>query len=517
MDLSKIQLLAGVVALVGLLIGLWRCSFRPNRENIVSSYTLSMEAEEGTAKVVRKMQAGGGVDDSSSGVHLLSDGPDAFAARVSVVRIAEKSIDIQYYLYHQDATGMLFSGLLWEAADRGVRVRLLLDDLEGRDQDYPLTVLDSHPRIEVRLFNPFYRRQGRWWQMLLGFARMNHRMHNKSITVDNRLAIVGGRNLGDEYFEANTEVNFRDLDVLAAGPVVEEVSSQFDDYWNSTLVFPMDSLKISRARLRDKERAKQEFMTSLKTLHKSSYLQALKDTQLDELIRDGSLPMTWAPMKIHSDEPNLETMRARNGDGRLVIDHLLKLFRSAKKSLHVVSPYFVPERAGTEILTNAVGRGVDVVVITNSLASNDVVATHSGYAKRRRDLLKGGVKIFETKDDPSVKSKIWSISSRTSLHAKVFVIDERWVFIGSFNLDPRSAWINSEMGVLIDSPELAESMIAGVEAQLVKATYQVVLVEGEIVWKDRETGNDHDTDPDASWGRRVLARVMGWLPIDSQL
>lgn len=517
MDISKILILSSVVVLVGVVIGLSGCALQPNRENIVPSYALAVDEQGSVAKVVRKMQAGGGVSDTSSGVHLLSDGPDAFAARISVVRMAEKSIDVQYYLYHQDATGILFSGLLWEAADRGVRVRLLLDDLEKRDRDYPLTVLEAHPNIEVRLYNPYYRRHGRWWQTPLGFLRLNHRMHNKSITVDNRLTILGGRNLGDEYFAANKHVNFRDLDVIAAGPVAGEVSEQFDDYWNSSLVFPLDSLKISKARRKDAERVKQEFLASLTSLHESTYLKALKDTAVDEHIRNGVLTMMWEPMKIWSDEPNLATMRARTGDGRLVIDHLLKLFREAQKSIYIVSPYFVPERAGTEILTNAATAGVDVVVVTNSLASNDVVATHSGYAKRRRDLLEGGVQLFETKSDPNVKPKIWSLSSRTSLHAKTFVIDERWVFIGSFNLDPRSAWINTEMGILVDSPKLAKSMIAGVASQLEAATYQVVLEDGNFVWKDRETGSDYDTDPDASLGRRVLAKVMSWLPIDSQL
>lgn len=517
MDAPKLEALLSVLVLGGLLIGMTGCVFRPSREGIAVSHALSVQGDAALAQVVGKMQAAGGVDHAASGVHLLEDGPDAFAARISAVRLAQKSIDVQYYLYHQDATGIVFSGLLWEAADRGVRVRLLVDDLEKREGDYPLTVLDAHPNIEVRLYNPFYRRQGRWWQMATSFLRLNHRMHNKSLTVDNRLAIVGGRNLGDEYFAANQEVNFRDLDVLAVGPVVRDVSAQFDEYWNSALAFPLAALKISKARRADAERVKQAFVDSLKTLHESSYLKALKDTRLDELIRDGALPMIWAPMELWSDKPSLTTMRAGGGDGRLVVDHLVTLFRGAKKDLYIESPYFVPERAGTAILTGAAGKGVEVVVVTNSLASNDVVAAHSGYAKRRRALLEGGVKLFETKDDPNIKPRIWSLSSRTSLHAKAFVVDTRWVFIGSFNLDPRSAWINTEMGVVIDSPALAQSMIKGVKAGLDQGTYQVVLEKGEMVWKDRETGASFHTDPGASWGRRFLAGVLRCLPLDSQL
>ncbi|MEO6875458.1 MAG: phospholipase D-like domain-containing protein, partial [Opitutaceae bacterium] len=222
MDTHKIQILLSVVVLGGLLIGWSGCAIRPQRKNIVPAHPLSVGDDARVARVVGKMQAEGGVAPTTSGVHLLEDGPEAFAARISLVRMAEKSIDVQYYLYHQDATGRLFSGLLWEAADRGVRVRLLVDDLEKREGDFPLTVLNVHPNIEVRLYNPYYRRRGRWWQMITGFLRLNHRMHNKSITVDNRLAIVGGRNLGDEYFAANKDVNFRDLDALMAGPVVKE-------------------------------------------------------------------------------------------------------------------------------------------------------------------------------------------------------------------------------------------------------------------------------------------------------
>ncbi|MEO6996282.1 MAG: phospholipase D family protein, partial [Lacunisphaera sp.] len=478
MDAHKIQVLLSVMVLGALLLAWSGCVSRPSRDGIGISHTLSVNDEGAVAKVVERMQTVGGVDHTTSGVHLLDDGPDAFAARISIVRMAQKSIDVQYYLYHQDATGMVFSSLLWEAANRGVRVRLLVDDLEKREGDFPLTVLDAHPNIEVRLFNPYYRRQGRWWQMVTGFLRLNHRMHNKSLTVDNRLTIVGGRNLGDEYFAANQQVNFRDLDVLAAGPVVKQVSAQFDDYWNCALAFPLSSLKIPKARKRDTARVKQEFMVSLKSLSESSYLKALQDTHFDERMRDGLLPMVWAPMSVWSDEPNLRTLRARADDGRLVIDHLLKLFRDAKKSLFLVSPYFVPERAGTAILTNAASKGVEVVVVTNSLASNDVVVTHSGYAKRRRNLLEGGVQLFETKDDPTIKPRIWSLSSRTSLHAKTYIVDERWVFIGSFNLDPRSAWINTEMGIVIDSPQLAKSMIGGIKAKLDQGTYQVVLKNG---------------------------------------
>ncbi len=483
---------------------------RPSRVVPVDESTVAAQA-------VRKLQAAGEVGEKVSGAALLADGTEAFAARLSVLHMAQKSIDVQYYLYHQDPTGMIFSGLLWQAAERGVRVRLLLDDNEKRPGDYPLNVLDAHPNIEVRLYNPYYRRGGRWWQLLTGFWRLNHRMHNKSITVDNRLAIVGGRNIGDEYFAVDRRVNFNDLDVLAAGPVAEEVSAQFDAYWNSDLSWPLDTLKISRARREDAERARLQFMASVRELDESTYLTSLRETRIEDRLKAGTLPMTWAPMQVWSDEPNLETMREHADDDRLVINRLVGLFRGAEKSLHLVSPYFVPREVGTMALTGAAQRGVEVVVVTNTLAANDVLAVHSGYARYRGDLLAGGVQVFETKRAPGVKPKLWSPSSRTSLHAKTFVVDGRWVFIGSFNLDPRSAWINSEMGVLIDSPVLAKQMIDGVTERLALVTYQVILRDGHYVWIDRATGLEYTKEPDASWGRRFLARVLRLLPLDAQL
>lgn len=457
--------------------------------------------------------------DVLTGVSLLYNGIDAFAARMELVRKAEYTLDLQYYLFHQDATGTLLYKEIWRAAERGVKVRLLLDDMEQRVDDYPLVLLDTHPNISVRLYNPFYWRKARAWQLLGELGRLNHRMHNKSLTVDNRASVVGGRNIGDEYFGANQQVNFGDADVFLLGSGVAQVTRQFDEYWNNDLVFPLDRLRTDEARrLSDEERAELDIQHANASLSDIHYSQAAAAVRWLDTISDQSRPLYWAKVDVWSDRPDLALLESKSSSDALVINRLWQWFAKADQELFLISPYFVPGEQGTEFLAARAAEGVSVGVVTNALAATDVVAVHSGYKTSRTALLASGVELFEVKPSPDTQPKAWSISSSSSLHAKVFVVDATEVFVGSFNLDPRSAWLNTEMGVLIESPALAREVLDGTKGLLQKTAYQLsVNDDGSLRWQDLHTEKTFSKDPEASWWRRASSAMLSWLPIESQL
>ena len=512
-------LTGGLIVLLMIALGvLTGCTSAPDRAGVKDEVAIAPPPDTNLARWIAQVRSSGDASEGDSGVHLLGAGTEAYAARLALIEAATQSIDVQYYLFHHDATGTILTWSLWQAAERGVRVRLLLDDLEKRPDDFPVNLLNAHPNIEVRLYNPFYRRSARALQMLGQFGRLNHRMHNKSLTTDNLATVVGGRNVGDEYFDANKRVNFGDLDVLAVGPVVHEVSAAFDVYWNSDLVFPYELLNSDNpVAQQDKARAAALVDKSIAALEGSPYSTALVQSDIAQHLKDADLAMTWAPMTLWVDKPDLTAMQAREGGGSFVIDRLLTLFGDAEKELFLVSPYFVPRKTGSRLLTDKAAAGVEVTVVTNALAATDVVAVHSGYAKRRKDLLEAGVTAYEVKASPDVDPKAWSISSNSSLHAKTFIIDRRWVFVGSFNLDPRSAWLNTEMGILIDSAALAENMLGKMQGMIDKVAYRVEMDDGELVWVDTFNQQRFATEPDASWWRRFSAGFMSFMPVESQL
>ncbi|MDO4682028.1 MAG: phospholipase D family protein [Lautropia sp.] len=446
-----------------------------------------------------------------SGIHPLPDGHDAFAARALLAEVAERSIDAQYYIWHDDISGRLLLQRLRAAADRGVRVRLLLDDNNTKGMDAVLQGMDIHPNIEVRLFNPFMQRQMRPLGYLSDFSRLNRRMHNKSFTVDNQATVVGGRNVGDEYFGAGVGVLFADLDVIAVGPVVEEVSSDFDRYWNSASTYRLQDVLTDAVPPEDigtvasKDPATQQY---LKVLSESSLVQNLASRQLD---------FQWVGTQLVSDDPAKGLGQARATE--TLLGRLNQVMHEATRQLVIVSPYFVPTQHGTERLQALARRGIEVVVLTNALSATDVAVVHAGYARYRRPLLEAGVRIFELKRHATIVADKGqggiTGSSGASLHAKTFQVDGKQLFVGSFNMDPRSAALNTEMGLLMNSPELA----AQLQQALGKAsshTYEVSLHQGRLRWITIENGQEqvYDTEPHTSWLQRISVRVMGWLPIE---
>lgn len=446
-----------------------------------------------------------------SGVVALADGRGAFAARALLADAAERSLDVQYYLWRTDLSGTLLAEALRRAAGRGVRVRLLLDDNNTGGTDALLAALDAHPNIEVRLFNPFVHRGLRALDYLLDFPRLNRRMHNKSFTADNQVTVVGGRNVGDSYFGADQAVLFTDLDVMAAGPVVREVSADFDRYWASASSYPLDRLLAPGAPAAWPPAADDG-------AQRADYLAAVARSPLVRELLDGTLEFEWARVQVVSDDPAKGL--GRHARETQLPQRLREVIGTPARELQLVSAYFVPTDAGRDALVRLAGQGVRVSVLTNSLEATDVAVVHAGYARHRAALLRAGVALYELKGAPGTPPQAglrFGGSSAASLHAKTFAVDGARVFVGSFNFDPRSARLNTEMGFVIDSPRLAQRVAGAFRGEIPRRAYEVRLDgEGGLEWVER-TGQGqrvYRDEPLTSPWKRLALRLLSWLPID---
>ncbi|MEO7051247.1 MAG: phospholipase D family protein [Rhodanobacter sp.] len=451
--------------------------------------------------------------------NLLHDGLDAFAARAGSARLAGRSLDLQYYIWRDDLVGRLLGREVYAAAQRGVRVRILLDDINAKGLDPTLLALDAHPNIEVRLYNPFRNRSGVWrlLEMVQRFFSVNHRMHNKAWIVDGRVAVVGGRNIGNEYFDADQRVNFRDLDMLLLGPAVRQASSIFDDFWNSSAAVPIAALNPQTPQRLQVMVAR--FAHEAAGAGAQVYLQRVAASPSARQLADQQLSPHWsASIQVASDPP----LKTRSADHRGWLQpRLLASLGLAQREVLLISPYFVPGKIGTPTLLGLVHRGVHAGVVTNSLAANDVPAVHSGYQNYRKRLLDGGVELFEIRrNGPKIGQGLFG-SSGASLHTKAFVLDGTRGFVGSYNLDPRSANLNTEMGVLFDDPGLGHDLRQEYLRLAAPAlSYQVRRgADGALEWLDRTAQPPRiiDHEPDTGWWLRASTRVMSWLPIESQL
>jgi putative cardiolipin synthase len=453
-----------------------------------------------------------------TGVIVLSDGLDAFAARALVSRKAGRSLDLMYYIWHDDFTGRLLGREVYNAAERGVRVRLLLDDMNAKGLDPQLLALDAHPNVELRLYNPFRNREGPWRlvEMVQRIFSLNHRMHNKAWIADGRVAVVGGRNIGVQYFDAHENVNFRDLDLLLVGPGVHEASAIFDAYWNSASVAPIAML--SRQDPQALQALLSDAAIDARGASAAPYLRRVANANGVRAYYQRKLRVHWSDgLHVVSDPP---IKRERDGSG--LIDQIAATLSTARKKALIVSPYFVPGEAGTEHLSAIAARGAQVGVVTNSLAANDVPVVHSGYARYREPLLEAGIDLYELRASNGQAHARGALgSSGASLHTKAFVVDDRRGFVGSFNLDQRSAYLNTEMGVLFDDPAIAADVRAEYLRLIEPAnSYWTYLnADDNVRWLDGTATPPVivTTEPEASAGRRATARVLGWLPIESQL
>jgi putative cardiolipin synthase len=456
----------------------------------------------------------------NSGIHPLPEPRDAFVARALLAAAADKSLDVQYYIWHGDQTGYLLFEALWKAAERGVRVRLLLDDNNTGGLDGTIAALDAHPNIEVRLYNPLANRSVRAVNYLGDFSRLNRRMHNKSFTADNQATIVGGRNVGNEYFGAGEGVWFKDLDVIAVGPVVREVSNAFDLYWNSASAYPAASL-VGTAKPDSVDALRAKFEAVRADPLSASYIEALRDTQLAQQLLAGEFQIEWTTVRVLQDDP-AKTLDNSGRKDVLLLTSMLDAIGRPANSFDLVSPYFVPGKGGTASLATLARSGVKVRVLTNSLEATDVGAVHAGYAKRRHDLLSAGVVLYELKSSTlkgeAEQKHSFSGSSSASLHAKTFAVDGSSLFVGSFNFDERSALLNTEMGLLIDSPGLAGRLAGTFESEVPIYAYEVRLAEDgrNLEWIGRGQSGEkrYDTEPGIGFFRRAWVGFLSLLPID---
>lgn len=457
-------------------------------------------------------------DPDLTGVFILGDPLDAFVARSALLNLAEESIDLQYYIWRPDTSGMMLLRDVYTAAERGVRVRLLLDDNNTRGMDDLLSILNDHPNIEIRLFNPFTNRKVRFLGYIIDFKRLNHRMHNKSLIVDGQAAIIGGRNIGDEYFAAGDGMVFSDLDIITIGKVVPELSRDFDNYWNSVLAYPAEQI-ITKEYGSDYISALEKLRRTKYRADVETYETALMRSNLLEKMVNQDITWEWSKAQLISDPPSKALGVWSENDFH---KPLVQAIGDIHKEIFFVSPYFVPTGEGTKFLIDLVDRGIDVSVLTNSYDATDVAFVHAGYANYRKQLIDAGVRIYELKaryvdDIPNVRDKGLVGSSASSLHAKTFVVDKSRLFVGSLNLDPRSAKINTEMGVVILNEDLSLRIDRKIHEQLLERSYRVVSDKGKLHWlvyEDGELIRTYETEPNTNAFERGFMKVLTWFPIE---
>lgn len=466
-------------------------------------------------------------DRVSSGLRLVPGGLDAFALRAVSAENAALSLDLQYYIWRDDLTGQLLSYEVLSAADRGVRVRLLIDDLDARDKSQMLASLDLHPNIEVRVFNPWFTRSG-WIRTSIEWiarsSRVNRRMHNKLWLVDTRIALIGGRNIGDEYFDADPDVNFEDLDLVIAGQLVADAAEQFDRYWNDELAIPVSHVRgLRKSRMEDLNQLRARLTRSWSEAQQSPYVLRMREAGLlQEILSGQAAPVVTRHARLLVDDPRKADPHAEDIKPG-VREGLLAAMHSSEHSVQVISPYFVPGRNGTRGLLELEAKGVQVEVLTNSLDATDVAFVHSGYIRYRRPLLEGGVQLYELKptfEQTADRQRLGLGSSRASLHTKAAIIDDRSIFVGSFNLDPRSERLNCEMGVLLDSRELAQHLAELFEQSTDPSRAWEVRLDAKdrMIWVDGDPDDPviRRSEP-GSLSRRALTQVIRYLPIEPLL
>ncbi|MDN3446669.1 phospholipase D family protein [Psychrobacter sp. APC 3281] len=528
---------------LGLTLGLSACQSLPKQPHLPESQALSARVnalyqqedspkiEQNTATttnntdLVTAITAQNEIHPDLSGYHPIVTGANAFAARSMLTGMATRNIDAQYYIWHNDQAGQLLLKDLWEAAERGVIVRLLLDDFNNSAKfDQHLLRFASHPNIAVRIINPLMHRKFSTLNYVTGLPRINRRMHNKSMTFDKQITVIGGRNIGNEYLSNDQSSQFADLDVLLIGKVVADIDNSFASYWSSPLSFDIETLaKFDDDVTPDFLKALDKLGIDEENNEGSSltvYKAAIKDSTIDTDLINKRVPFRWTDMQFLSDDVG-KLSKSVSSETNLV-HQLRTLLGSPTKKLTIISSYFVPTKDGVDTLVKLAESGVDIKILTNSFDATDVTAVHSGYSQWRPRLLRSGVKIYELKSTAAEEkrdNKLWRARSQssTSLHAKTFAVDDYQVFIGSYNVDPRSANINTEMGVIINDDELARQLHGALSDDLLNQAYEVKLLEnGNLQWHTMEKGEKvvYDSEPRVDMADHVWLTIMSWLPID---
>jgi len=470
------------------------------------------------ARVTEKIQADLG--PNRSGFMMLARNDQALQWRLALTDLAEHTIDIQYFIWHGDESGLLLLKRLVRAADRGVRVRLLVDDILIKKGTLAIPALDHHPNFEIRVFNPWEGRHGLMsgFEFIFNMERLNHRMHNKLMVADNRMTIVGGRNIGNEYFGLDDTFNFSDMDVLAAGPIARKVSRSFDIYWNSKWAYPGQGLAP--------EASNAEKLAKLRN-HLATFLDNEKSRKL--LAEFPTEPQTWEEQLNHFiankhagtagvlyDEP----LVGKDIPPVQLAESLQDFAVGAEKEVLISSPYFIPGDGFLTGLKEFAEKGVRIKILTNSLASTNHAIVHSAYKRYRRPVVEKGGELYESRNDAAIKPNYDTHPVRSKhlgLHSKVIVVDRHLIYIGSLNLDPRSIYINMEFGLTIDSRDLGEEIAAVIDEYLApENSWRVKLDEkGRLSWVS--SSGEIDKEPARSTWQRISVGFYGLLPIEDQL
>ena len=440
-----------------------------------------------------------------SGIRLLISGEEALASLIALADHAERTLDVQYYIIHEDDSARTLLQHVRLAADRGVRVRLLVDDLNTAGEDRHFMHLGQHANVEVRVFNPFPAGRFATWTRFVASAyeipRINHRMHNKLFVADNALAITGGRNIGDQYFTRDQHSNFIDLDVVAAGAIVPQLSASFDEFWNSKYAYPIASVAAPVSAEPGAQRVVEQGA-------------AANAKWLEREIEAKNLHLTWMPATVLADGPAKIASENSPDEQVTIANDIQALMRSAQQELIVISAYFVPGKDGVALLRELVNRGVHIRILTNSLATTDSPLVDTGYARYRVELLKLGIELSEVRPKLGQKRARFHPfrSSTASLHAKALVIDQKTVFIGSMNMDARSARTNSELGLVMRSPDLARQVTNLLDDISNDGSYRVHLDASgsRVEWVTGDQGEEKrwHTDPETTIIQRLALKLL---------
>lgn len=499
------------------LVTLSGCSLPPNqnhdRSNLVQTKTKWMNDPQADLNIEKGLTAFLALDDA-----FLS-----IASRIHLIRNAKHQLDLQYYIWNDDAIGNLMLHELLKAADRGVKIRLLIDDQNGVKLDKTLKALAQHPNFEIRIFNPYKFRHLRFIDYIFRLKQINHRMHNKLTIADASIAVTGGRNISSEYFEASNYFQFSDMDILFYGKAVNRAEQVFDEFWNNQLSYSTEQLlghtttqSLEQLRITYRNLDKINTPTEDKLEEAQDYLK----------LRLQNYPIQWAKAYFVADHPDKALGHAK--DQQFLFSQVLKIMGEPKQHMELVSAYFVPTDIGTKYLSQLSQDGIKVRVLTNSLVANDVAVVHSFYSLYRKPLLKSGIQLYEFKPNIERKKRTWyevatgSVipvkgKNRSSLHAKFFDVDGK-VFIGSFNFDPRSAHLNTEVGLVVESDHLQDQITAMLDQHLLQVAYQLKLDEnGNIIWYEHLKNGDvieHHHDPESTKFQRFTMNFVSYFPVE---
>ena len=496
------------------------CSMIPKNYPRTSSHALTNYKSTDIGKIIgREVSRHPG----KSGFDVIRYGREAFTARIAMTDLTEKTLDLQYYIWDADETGRLLALHTLQVADRGVKVRVLLDDIGLEGQDHLIGAMNAHPNIEIRIFNPFAHRGLHSLDFLTDTYRVNHRMHNKTVIMDNAFAIVGGRNIGNHYFGVSDDINFRDMDIATVGPIVRDVSKMYDYFWNGKWSVPMAIISKKKYTMTDLKKEREKLENRIKK-DRYPYPLMQDSRKLQRHLKQLLQKFVWTKGEVIYNDPE-QMKRVKNKQTSIIINSLHQRLLKVKKSVYVEAAYFVPRAEGITNLKRMRERGVKIRILTNSLKSNDVLAAYAGYETYRDELLRLGIEVYELRDDAGGNKIINKTPAkgdvRSGLHAKIMVFDEKDIFVGSFNLDPRSSHINTEGGLYVQSPVLAKRIMAYMNEGIApKNAYRLKIdAHGHISWTAKEGGKEvvYTSEPKVSGWDKLKVNLLQMLPMEEQL